>query len=115
MLAIIGAGGIYTGCNPSYTANEVERHLKLTNARFLIADADLLIDVADRVIEGGLPTENIFQMANHVSHIRLFNSSRQSNLKATENHRPRESVRFVSFYVVPRYQLARTSIDQILL
>ena len=64
VLAIIGAGGIFTGCNPSYTADEVVRHLTLTQSRFFVADADLLEKVAQRVVSSGLPVSHIFQMSN---------------------------------------------------
>ena len=63
-LAIIGAGGIYSGCNPAYTPNEIAHHLEITKARFLVADVDLLEQIADRVLECGLSPNHVFQMNN---------------------------------------------------
>jgi acyl-CoA synthetase (AMP-forming)/AMP-acid ligase II len=52
-LSIIGAGGVYTGTNPSYTPFELTHHLKTSRARFIIAEPELLgsIKAAARTCE----------------------------------------------------------------
>ena len=65
LLAIIGAGGIYTGCNPSYTGTEISRHLKSTKSRFFISDVTLLSKIADNVLSTDLPASNVFQFNHH--------------------------------------------------
>ena len=60
VLAIIGAGGVFTGTNPSYTPTELTRHLRDTNARFLVADHDLLAKASSAANECGLPFSRIF-------------------------------------------------------
>ncbi|KAL6716712.1 hypothetical protein ACLMJK_006280 [Lecanora helva] len=60
LLGIIGAGGQFTGCNPAYTAAELTHHLRITNARFLISEVELLQKVKTAVVESGIPNSNVF-------------------------------------------------------
>ncbi|OJJ55470.1 hypothetical protein ASPSYDRAFT_48673 [Aspergillus sydowii CBS 593.65] len=42
VLAIVGAGGVYTGTNPAYTTVELTHHFKASQTRFMIAEPELL-------------------------------------------------------------------------
>ena len=58
-LAIVGAGGVFTGSNPAYTASELSRHLHMTKARFLLSEPGLLSKVGT-LIESVLPASRTF-------------------------------------------------------
>ena len=60
VLAVIGAGGVFTGTNPAYTQTELSRHLRETKARFLISDPNLLSKMGPAVVECGLSPSKIF-------------------------------------------------------
>ena len=64
VLAIIGAGGIFTGTNPAYTATELSRHLRNTRARFVVSDSDLLPKISVSVSDCGLPVSNVFVLGD---------------------------------------------------
>ena len=59
-MAIIGAGGIFTGTNPAYTPTELSRHLRETRARFVVSDSDLLHKISVAISDCGLPVSNVF-------------------------------------------------------
>lgn len=42
VLGIVGAGGIFTGTNPSYTPHELTHHIKVSRTKFFIAEPELL-------------------------------------------------------------------------
>ena len=42
MLAIVGAGGVFTGTNPAYTEMELHHHFKASQTRFLISEPEIL-------------------------------------------------------------------------
>ncbi|ELR05709.1 hypothetical protein GMDG_07552 [Pseudogymnoascus destructans 20631-21] len=58
-LGIIAAGGIFTGVNPGYTVFEVAHHLRVCNAKFVIADLQTLSKVKEAATEVGIPESNI--------------------------------------------------------
>ena len=66
LLAVIGAGGIYTGCNPSYIGTEIARLIESTKARFVISDVTLISKIADEVLNFRLPaTIKVIQFNPH--------------------------------------------------
>lgn len=64
VLGIVGAGGRFTGCNPAYTASELGQQVRLTNARFLITEPDLLPKVATLVETMAVSAPNVFVLDN---------------------------------------------------
>jgi acyl-CoA synthetase (AMP-forming)/AMP-acid ligase II len=59
VLAIVGAGGIYTGTNPSYTVMELAHHFKASDAKFVISEPEILAPVLAAVRERGIPEANV--------------------------------------------------------
>jgi acyl-CoA synthetase (AMP-forming)/AMP-acid ligase II len=45
VLAIVGAGGIFTGTNPAYTSMELAHHLKASQTKFVISETEILSPV----------------------------------------------------------------------
>jgi acyl-CoA synthetase (AMP-forming)/AMP-acid ligase II len=41
-LGLIGAGGIFSGSNPAYTAFEIEHHIKTAQVKFIVVEPELL-------------------------------------------------------------------------
>lgn len=64
VLGIIGAGGRFTGCNPAYTASELCDQIRLTNAKFLITEPELLPKVATAVETTALSPPSVFVLDN---------------------------------------------------
>lgn len=60
---IIGFGGVYTGCNPSYTKFELEHHLKTSHAKVIVVELDLLETCLGAAAEVGLPRDRILLFA----------------------------------------------------
>lgn len=59
MNGIIGFGGVYTGCNPSYTAYELVHHLKSSQAQVVVVEPELLQTCLKAVAEVGLPKSRL--------------------------------------------------------
>ena len=59
-LAIIGAGGQFTGTNPSYTSYELCHHLRTSNARFIITEPKMLNKALEASEECDIPGSNIY-------------------------------------------------------
>ncbi|GFF40358.1 putative acyl-coenzyme A synthetase [Aspergillus udagawae] len=59
VLAIIGAGSIYTGTNPSYTTMELAHHFKAADTKFVISEPEILAPVLAAVEERGIPEANV--------------------------------------------------------
>lgn len=59
VLAIVGAGGIFTGTNPSYTPMELEHHFKASEARFLISEPEIVGSLKTAAQGVGIPESNI--------------------------------------------------------
>ncbi|KAH9210350.1 hypothetical protein DL95DRAFT_474858 [Leptodontidium sp. 2 PMI_412] len=60
VLGIIAAGGIFTGTNPSYTANELTHHIKTSKARFIISEPQLLPTLLEVATSVGIPESNMW-------------------------------------------------------
>ncbi|EME43734.1 hypothetical protein DOTSEDRAFT_62337 [Dothistroma septosporum NZE10] len=61
---IVGFGGVYTGCNPTYTAYELEHHLRASRAAIVIVEPDLLETCYEAAAKVGLPRERILLFAD---------------------------------------------------
>lgn len=59
-LGIIGAGGRFTGSNPSYTSYELIHHVRTAKVKFLISEPDVLPTVLTTAAESGIPRSKIF-------------------------------------------------------
>lgn len=68
VLAIVGAGGIFTGTNPAYTPHELVHHFTASDARFVISEPEHLPAIQKAMNEKHMPSENL----------RVFNVQRQS-------------------------------------
>ncbi|OBT80823.1 hypothetical protein VF21_00226 [Pseudogymnoascus sp. 05NY08] len=64
-LGIIAAGGIFTGANPGYTVFELAHHLRVCNAKFVVADLQTLAKVKEAAAEVGIPESNIIVFDVH--------------------------------------------------
>ncbi|KAB8224232.1 hypothetical protein BDV33DRAFT_199628 [Aspergillus novoparasiticus] len=60
VLAIVGAGGIFTGTNPSYTAGELQHHLKTSCSKFVICEPEFVSPVLGSAKQASIPNENIW-------------------------------------------------------
>jgi acyl-CoA synthetase (AMP-forming)/AMP-acid ligase II len=59
-LAIIAAGGIYAGTNPSYTQFELVHHIKTAKTKFLITEPEMLKSVMAAAKECSIPKSKIW-------------------------------------------------------
>lgn len=59
VMAIVGAGGIFTGTNPSYTQMELHHHFKASQSRFLISEPEILGQLQAAAKDANIPEENI--------------------------------------------------------
>ncbi|KIW11304.1 hypothetical protein PV08_10604 [Exophiala spinifera] len=59
VLAIIGSGAIFAGTNPGYTPLELQHHVKITQAKFLICEPELLASLLQAAKGTGIPDYNI--------------------------------------------------------
>ncbi|KAL8916769.1 MAG: hypothetical protein Q9172_006135 [Xanthocarpia lactea] len=60
MLAIIGAGGRFTGSNPSYTSSELNHHIRISHATFLFVEPTLLATTLQSAKDCGIPENRVF-------------------------------------------------------
>lgn len=60
MLAIIGAGGRFTGSNPSYTCFELNHHIRVSQAKYLIAEPPMLATTLQSAKDCEIPESRIF-------------------------------------------------------
>ncbi|KAL8682811.1 MAG: hypothetical protein Q9186_001140 [Xanthomendoza sp. 1 TL-2023] len=60
MLAIIGAGGRYTGSNPSYTSFELNHHIRVAHAKYLFAEPLMLATTLQSAKDCGIPESRVF-------------------------------------------------------
>ena len=58
-LGIIGAGGIFTGTNPSYTPFELIHHIRTSQVQYIITEPEMLDNVFSAASECNIPHENI--------------------------------------------------------
>ncbi|PKY00040.1 putative AMP-binding enzyme [Aspergillus campestris IBT 28561] len=67
VLAIVGAGGVFTGTNPAYTPHELAHHFTASDARFVISEPEILPAIQKAMVEKHIPMENL----------RVFNAQSQ--------------------------------------
>ncbi|KAL8729562.1 MAG: hypothetical protein Q9166_004642 [cf. Caloplaca sp. 2 TL-2023] len=60
MLAIIGAGGRFTGSNPSYTSFELNHHIRVSHAKFLFAEPPMLATTFQSAKDCGIPITRVY-------------------------------------------------------
>jgi acyl-CoA synthetase (AMP-forming)/AMP-acid ligase II len=60
VLSIIGAGGIFAGSNPAYTPHELKHHVKVTQAKFLLSEPELLPSLLEAAKDTNIPDKNIW-------------------------------------------------------
>ncbi|KAL8707369.1 MAG: hypothetical protein Q9220_007593 [cf. Caloplaca sp. 1 TL-2023] len=60
MLAIIGAGGRFTGSNPSYTTYELNHHIRVSHAKYLVAEPSMLATTLQSAEDCGIPEARVF-------------------------------------------------------
>lgn len=59
VLGIIGAGGIFTGTNPSYTTMELSHHIRTSESKFIITEPEMLEPVLAAAKDCKIPKSNI--------------------------------------------------------
>ncbi|PYH98001.1 AMP-binding enzyme [Aspergillus ellipticus CBS 707.79] len=59
VLAVVGAGGIFTGSNPAYTTMELSHHFRASETRFIITEPEYLGPVAAAAKEVKIPESRI--------------------------------------------------------
>lgn len=64
VLAIIGAGGVFTGSNPAYTQYELAHHIKASESKFLISEPEILNSLLDAAQQTGISKENVWVFDN---------------------------------------------------
>ncbi|KAJ5143403.1 uncharacterized protein N7515_002190 [Penicillium bovifimosum] len=64
VLAIIGAGGIFTGSNPSYTPHELAHHIKASEAKFLFSEPEIVDSLLRAAGERGVSEKNVWIFDN---------------------------------------------------
>jgi acyl-CoA synthetase (AMP-forming)/AMP-acid ligase II len=64
VLAIIGAGGIFTGSNPSYTPHELAHHIKASESKFLFSEPEIIDSLLRAAGEVGVPEKNVWIFDN---------------------------------------------------
>ncbi|KAL2787229.1 hypothetical protein BJX66DRAFT_328026 [Aspergillus keveii] len=72
VLAIVGAGGVYTGTNPAYTPHEIAHHFRASETRFVISEPEILDPIIVAAKEVNIPE----------GHIRVFNTQRDQVIPA---------------------------------
>ncbi|KAJ5365523.1 hypothetical protein N7517_008409 [Penicillium concentricum] len=64
VLAIIGAGGIFTGSNPSYTPHELAHHIRASESKFLFSEPEILDSLLRAAGEVNVPKQNVWVFDN---------------------------------------------------
>jgi acyl-CoA synthetase (AMP-forming)/AMP-acid ligase II len=64
VLAIIGAGGVFTGSNPSYTPHELAHHIRASESKFLFSEPEILDPLLRAVEEVNIPKQNVWVFDN---------------------------------------------------
>ncbi|KAL4864997.1 hypothetical protein BDV12DRAFT_200538 [Aspergillus spectabilis] len=59
VLAIVGAGGIYTGTNPAYTTHELAHHFRASETKFVLSEPEILDPIFAAAKEVGIPELNV--------------------------------------------------------
>lgn len=64
VLAIIGAGGVFTGSNPSYTPAELAHHIQASESKFLISEPEILDPLLRAAKQVGVTDQNVWIFDN---------------------------------------------------
>ncbi|CEJ61952.1 hypothetical protein PMG11_10468 [Penicillium brasilianum] len=64
VLAIIGAGGVFTGSNPAYTPTELAHHIRASEAKFLISEPEILKSLLGAAQQTGVSQRNVWIFNN---------------------------------------------------
>jgi acyl-CoA synthetase (AMP-forming)/AMP-acid ligase II len=59
VLAIVGAGGIYTGTNPAYTTHELAHHFRASETKFVLSEPEILDPIVAAAKEVGIPESSV--------------------------------------------------------
>jgi acyl-CoA synthetase (AMP-forming)/AMP-acid ligase II len=59
-LAVVGAGGVFTGTNPSYTQFELSHHIKTARASFFVSEPEIVDNLLAAAKENNIPSSNIW-------------------------------------------------------
>lgn len=90
VLAIIGAGGIFTGSNPSYTPAELVHHIKASQSKFLFTEPEIMEPILQAAEQTGVSEQNIWIFDNLGQDI----PSGRRSWKELMNHGEEDWVRF---------------------
>ncbi|KAK5957216.1 hypothetical protein OHC33_001587 [Knufia fluminis] len=100
ILAIIGAGGIHVGTNPSYTTAELSHALRLSHAKFVLSEPELLPNITDAIRETAantklfvldtLPSQSV--PSGHISWRALLNHGETPWLRFDDATKSRDTV-----------------------
>lgn len=63
-MAIIGAGGVFTGSNPAYTPHELAHHIRASESKFLVSEPEVLQSLLGAAEQTGVPTQNVWVFDN---------------------------------------------------
>lgn len=90
VLGIIGAGGIFTGTNPSYTPQELVHHIKVSRTKFFVCEPELLGPIADAAATTNIPPSHILIFDVHGQQV----PEGYESWKALFNHGEEDWIRF---------------------
>ncbi|OJJ50311.1 hypothetical protein ASPZODRAFT_139618 [Penicilliopsis zonata CBS 506.65] len=65
VLGIVGAGGVFTGTNPSYTQRELVHHLNVAKVKFLVSEPEIIDPLLAAATELQIPQSNIWVFDVH--------------------------------------------------
>lgn len=60
VLAVIGAGGVFTGSNPSYTHFELSHHIQTARVSFLISEPEILDNLVTAAKQNNIPDSRVW-------------------------------------------------------
>ena len=60
VMSVIGAGGVFTGTNPAYTAHELAHSIRTSNAKWLISEPEILEPLLVAAKECDIPTDKMW-------------------------------------------------------
>ncbi|KAL3455870.1 putative AMP-binding enzyme [Aspergillus heterothallicus] len=59
VLAIVGAGGVFTGTNPAYTPHELAHHFRASETRFVLSEPEILAPILAAAKTAGIPEARV--------------------------------------------------------
>ena len=59
-LGVIAAGGIFAGSNPSYTEYELVHHIKISRAKFIITEPEMLDNISAAAKSTDIPPSRMW-------------------------------------------------------